>query len=62
MAKYIKKPVKIEAEQWNFGDDPLEGMIAYGESILCRHPNYNGFYFIETLEGDNHVHRQHLQL
>ena len=55
MAKYIKKPVEIEAEQWRFGDEPLEGMIAYGDSVVERHPSYKGFYFIKTLEGNHHV-------
>jgi len=53
--KYRKKPVVIEAIQWNKGDDPLPCMSPYGESTLERVPNYKGFYFIETLEGNHHV-------
>ncbi len=53
--KYTKKPVMIEATQWNKGDAPLECMKPYGESIIDQYPAYEGFYFIETLEGNHHV-------
>ena len=58
MAKYIKKPVAVEATQWNFGDPPLEGMIAYSDVVLGHLkeiPTFKGFYYIETLEGDHRV-------
>lgn len=55
MNKYRKKPVVIEALQWNKGDKPLDCMIPYAESIIDQYPAYNGFYFIETLEGNHHV-------
>lgn len=55
MAKYIKKPVAIEAVQWYLGDDPQPCMKPYGKSTLEQYPCYEGFYFIETLEGVHHV-------
>lgn len=55
MSKFIKKPVAVDATQWHKGDDPLPCMNAYGESTLDQYPAYEGFYFIETLEGNHHV-------
>lgn len=45
MAKYRKKPVVIEAEQWHGGDPPLSGMVL----------DEDGNYVIETLEGKMRV-------
>ncbi len=55
MAKFIKKPVAIEATQWNVGDDPLPCMNPYSKGLIQQFPHYKGFYFIETLEGTHHV-------
>lgn len=55
MAKYIKKPVEIEATQWNLGDDPLSCMQKFSDVILEQYPAYEGHYFIKTLEGDHLV-------
>lgn len=55
MEKYRKKPVVIEAKKWNKGDTPLSCMKPYGQNIISLFPNYEGFYFIETLEGNHHV-------
>lgn len=41
MAKYRKKPVVIDAQQWNEGEPWVEGMV-----------NCEGIPVIETLEGD----------
>ena len=41
MGMYRKKPVVIEAHQWNEGDSPLE----------CMESRFNRHYYIETLEG-----------
>lgn len=51
MKQYRKKPAVIEAQQWKLGDDPLACMTPYGDSVN----GYEGFYFIETLEGNHHV-------
>ena len=42
MAKYRKKPIVIEAEQWHVGDPAIDGMLYNGA---------DGFYYIATLEG-----------
>jgi hypothetical protein len=55
MAKYRKKPVVVEATQWRKGDEPLPCMTPYGDSVIEQFPHYEGFYFIETLEGNHHV-------
>jgi hypothetical protein len=55
MPQFRKKPVVIEAVQWNFGDNPLECMKPYSASLIDEFPRYKGFYFIETLEGVRHV-------
>lgn len=63
MAKYVKKPVKIDAEQW---DGTVEGFNALGENLDLKRDAINSFryddkhniyinpekrVFIETLEG-----------
>ena len=55
MQKYRKKPVVIEAQQWNHGNEPLDCMKPYGDGVKDQYPAYNGFYFINTLEGKMHV-------
>lgn len=55
MKRFIKKPVSIEAIQWKFGDAPVDGMEPYDTQTISEKPQYNGFYFIETLEGIHHV-------
>ena len=46
MAKYRKKPIVVEAEQWHVGNPPI-GAMAYDE--------YDGFYYIGTLDGTMRV-------
>jgi len=53
--QFKKKPVVIEAVQWRKGDAPQPRMNPYGGSVLEQFPQYEGFYFIETLEGNHHV-------
>jgi len=46
MAKYRKKPVVIEAEQWFPGKD-IEGVVGNPHN----NPMLSGKYYIKTLEG-----------
>jgi len=55
MKLYRKKPIVIEAEQWNYGDEPLPCMQPYEGRLLEQFPQYENFYYLETLEGIMHV-------
>lgn len=55
MSKFIKKPVTIDALQWNVGDPPLSCMQSYDKLNMEELAVLKGFYFIETPEGNYHV-------
>jgi len=55
MKKYYKLSDIVEAVQWYKGDEPLKCMIPYGESVLEQFPQYEGFYFIDTVGDYLHV-------
>lgn len=51
---YRKKPIVIEAVQWNHhGDHPK--VERYGASTVDQYPKYGECGFIKTLEGNMHV-------
>ncbi|UOF90805.1 PGDYG domain-containing protein [Fodinisporobacter ferrooxydans] len=57
MAKYRKKPVVVEAEQW-FPGKHIDGVNPGGDIVfdgLKKWVEPNGKYYISTLEGDMEV-------
>lgn len=58
MAKYRKKPVVIEARQFNYDSDDGEIIKWIGwPNYFYRRENYSDVLYIKTLEGDMRVEK-----
>ena len=51
MSKFRKKPVVIDAVQWN-GDISRELLDLFGYSMICRKSMFPDAIFVPTLEGE----------